>query len=159
MFGDEEFVVSASCLHLFLLIIEYCSCAQFISDSSSIDEVQHYLIELLNLFNSKTCQLVLGAGAVKLTKIKTISAKILALTCRSLQFIQIILPKIKQRFDQLTVPHFLFNTENNENLTNLLCRHRKSFSFGSPTHHKEKPFRHSSADKNEAQKIWNIRNE
>ncbi|CAF3663838.1 unnamed protein product [Rotaria sp. Silwood1] len=71
------------------------------SASSSINDVEHRLIELLNLFNSKTCQLVLGAGAVKLGKIKTISAKILAITCRCLQFIKITLPKIKAHFDQL----------------------------------------------------------
>ena len=85
-----------------MLVRDYCSCAQMFS-SSSIFDVEHRLIELLNLFNSKTCQLVLGAGAVKLGKIKTISAKILAITCRCLQFIKTILPQIKSHFDQLQV--------------------------------------------------------
>ncbi|CAF1689490.1 unnamed protein product, partial [Adineta ricciae] len=85
-----------------MLVLDYCSCAQLLT-SSSINDVQHRLIELLNLFNSKTCQLVLGAGAVRLGKIRTISAKILAITCRCLQFVKITLPKIKSRFDQLLV--------------------------------------------------------
>jgi vacuolar protein sorting-associated protein 54 len=92
-----------------MLVLDYCSCAQLLAPSS-INDVEHRLIELLNVFNSKTCQLVLGAGAVKLGKIKTISAKILAITCRCLQFIKVTLPKIKSRFDQLQVKvcFFLF---------------------------------------------------
>ena len=88
-----------------MLLLDYCSCAQLLT-SSSINDVEHRLIELLNLFNSKTCQLVLGAGAVRLERIRTISAEILAITCRCLQFIKIILPKIKSRFDQLQVYNF-----------------------------------------------------
>ncbi|CAF1177211.1 unnamed protein product [Rotaria sordida] len=99
---NENFVLSNSALHLFMLVLDYCSCAQLLV-SSSVNDIDHRLIELLKLFNSKTCQLVLGAGAVKLGKIKTISAKILAITCRCLQFIKIILPKIRAHFDQLQV--------------------------------------------------------
>ncbi len=87
-----------SALHLFMLVLDYCLCDQYLS-SSSINDVEHRLIELLNLFNSKTCQLVLGAGAVRL-------GKILAITCRCLQFIKITLPKIKSHFDQLQVKTF-----------------------------------------------------
>jgi vacuolar protein sorting-associated protein 54 len=65
---------------MFMLVLDYCSCAQLLA-ATSISDVQHRLIELLNVFNSKTCQLVLGAGAVKLGRIRTITAKILALTC------------------------------------------------------------------------------
>ncbi|UJR38543.1 hypothetical protein I4U23_031209 [Adineta vaga] len=100
--NNEQFVLSNSSLHLFMLVLDYCSCAQLLP-SSSINDVQYRLIELLNVFNSKTCQLVLGAGAVRLGKIRTISAKILAITCRCLQFVKITLPKIKSRFDHLLV--------------------------------------------------------
>jgi hypothetical protein len=86
----------------FMLVLDYRLCAQLLT-TSSINDVEHRLIELLNVFNSKTCQLVLGAGAVKLGKIRTISAKILAITCRCLQFIKVTLPKIKSHFDQLQV--------------------------------------------------------
>ncbi len=40
-----------------MLMLDYCSCAQLLTPSS-INDVEHRLIELLNLFNSKTCQLV-----------------------------------------------------------------------------------------------------
>jgi vacuolar protein sorting-associated protein 54 len=89
-----------------MLVLDYRLCAQLLS-TSTINDVEHRLIELLNSFNSKTCQLVLGAGAVKLGKIRTISAKILAITCRCLQFVKTTLPKIKSHFDQLQVKHFL----------------------------------------------------
>jgi len=85
-----------------MLILDYCSCSQLLN-LTSINDIEYRLIELLNLFNSKTCQLVLGAGAVKLGKIKTISAKILGITCRSLQFVKVVLPKIKSNFDQFRV--------------------------------------------------------
>lgn len=104
---NEQFVLSNSALYLFMLVLDYCSAAQSLT-SSSINDVEHRLIELLKLFNSKTCQLVLGAGAVKLGKIKTISAKILAITCRCLQFVKTILPKIKYDFDQLQVFYLFY---------------------------------------------------
>ncbi len=88
-----------------MLVLDYRLCAQLLS-TSSINDVEHRLIELLNVFNSKTCQLVLRAGAVKLGKIQTISVKILVITCRCLQFIKTTLPKIKSHFDQLQVKHF-----------------------------------------------------
>jgi hypothetical protein len=70
---------------------------------SSINDVQYRLIELLNTFNSRTSHFILGGEAVTLGRIRTISAKILAITCRCLQSIQIILPKIKIHFDKLQV--------------------------------------------------------
>lgn len=97
---NDQFVLSNSALHLFMLVLDYRSSARLFM-KNSISDIENRLIELLNLFNSKTCQLVLGAGAVKLGNIRTISAKILAITCRCLQFIKILLPKIKLDFDQL----------------------------------------------------------
>jgi hypothetical protein len=43
-------------------------------------------IELLKLFNSRTCQLVLGAGAMHLAGLKSINAKHLALSTQCLGF-------------------------------------------------------------------------
>ena len=97
---QEQFVLSNSALHLLMLVLDYRSSARLFT-KNSISDIENRLIELLNVFNSKTCQLVLGAGAVKLGNIRTISAKILAITCRCLQFIKTILPKIKSDFDQL----------------------------------------------------------
>lgn len=106
---DEQFVLCHSALHLFMLVLDYRSCAQILPSLSIVD-VEHRLIELLKSFNSKSCQLVLGAGAVKLGRIRTITAKTLALTCRCLQFVKVLLPNIKRHFHQLEVRHSRFHS-------------------------------------------------
>ncbi|VDQ06945.1 unnamed protein product [Trichobilharzia regenti] len=53
------------------------------------------LTDLLNHFNSRTCQLVLGAEACEKVDLQRISAKNLALTLRSLQLIINFLPCIR----------------------------------------------------------------
>lgn len=61
------------------------------------------LISLLKSFNSRTCQLILGAGALKLVGLKSISVKNLALAARCLQLIIRFIPEVKKEFlDTLT---------------------------------------------------------
>ena len=50
-------------------------------------EVSGKLIEILKIYNSRLCQLVLGAGATALGKVKSISSSILGLTSKSLGFL------------------------------------------------------------------------
>ncbi|OQR99889.1 vacuolar protein sorting-associated protein [Achlya hypogyna] len=52
-------------------------------------------IELLRLFNSRTTQLVLGAGAMQVAHLKSISAKHLGLASQSLEVIVAFIPHIK----------------------------------------------------------------
>lgn len=52
------------------------------------------IAELLKLFNSRTCQLVLGAGAVNLAGLKTITIRNLAVTQRSLSLVAGIVPEV-----------------------------------------------------------------
>ena len=47
-------------------------------------EVAQRALELLKVFNSRTCQLVLGAGAMHVSGLKSITAKHLAVTCQCL---------------------------------------------------------------------------
>lgn len=44
-------------------------------------EVGHHVCDLVRVFNTQACQLVLGAGAVRTAGLKSISAKHLALRC------------------------------------------------------------------------------
>ncbi|PVZ96486.1 hypothetical protein BB558_007634 [Smittium angustum] len=53
---------------------------------------------LLKNFNSKTCQVILGAGAVCSAGLKHISAKHIALVIRSLDLVLALLPAIKKIF-------------------------------------------------------------
>jgi vacuolar protein sorting-associated protein 54 len=50
--------------------------------------------ELLKLFNSRTCQLVLGAGAVNMAGLKTITIRNLAVTLRSLGLVSGVIPEV-----------------------------------------------------------------
>ena len=56
---------------------------------SSASDLVNRVCELLSLFNSRTCQLILGAGALQLVGLKTITTKNLALASRCLQVINI----------------------------------------------------------------------
>uniref|UniRef100_A0A1I8GFH4 Vacuolar protein sorting-associated protein 54 n=1 Tax=Macrostomum lignano TaxID=282301 RepID=A0A1I8GFH4_9PLAT len=61
-------------------------------------EVFGHLVELLKHFNSRCCQLVLGAGAIQLVGLKTITTKNLCLAQRSLQLVLAILPHVTNHF-------------------------------------------------------------
>lgn len=97
--GNEEYGVVGTVLLLFKIIIEYCELAKVVKAVSS--DISIRLLELLNMYNSRTCQLVLGAGAVQLVGLKTISTRHLALNSRCLQFIVFLLPLIRRHFEQL----------------------------------------------------------
>ncbi len=45
-------------------------------------EIAARVLELLKFFNATTCQLVLGAGALRTAGLRSISAKQLALSCQ-----------------------------------------------------------------------------
>jgi vacuolar protein sorting-associated protein 54 len=60
-----------------------------------------YLAELLQLFNSRCCQLVLGAGALHVAGLKTITTTNLALASRALQLLLWLIPHVKDHFQGL----------------------------------------------------------
>jgi vacuolar protein sorting-associated protein 54 len=74
----------ASTLMLYRIIWDY---VRIIEDLEVPSEANSRLIEAVKLFSSRSCQLVLGAGATLLGKVKTISSKMLGLSAQSLQFI------------------------------------------------------------------------
>lgn len=56
------------------------------------------LYELLKHYNSRCCQLVLGAGAIQGAGLKTITSTILVLAARSLKLILWFMPFVKAHF-------------------------------------------------------------
>ena len=60
-------------------------------------EVGLKMADLLKLFNSRTCQLVLGAGAVSLAGLKTITIRNLAVTLRTLSLVSGLIPSLRAR--------------------------------------------------------------
>ncbi|KAL3344892.1 hypothetical protein AABB24_024041 [Solanum stoloniferum] len=58
-------------------------------------EVVHRVVEILKLFNTRTCQLVLGAGAMQVSGLKSITSKHLALASQVISFTYTIIPELK----------------------------------------------------------------
>ncbi|KHF97631.1 Vacuolar sorting-associated protein 54 [Gossypium arboreum] len=59
-------------------------------------EVVHRVVEILKFFNTRTCQLVLGAGAMQVSGLKSITSKHLALASQVISFIYAIIPELRQ---------------------------------------------------------------
>ncbi|GLH01415.1 Vacuolar protein sorting-associated protein 54 [Gryllus bimaculatus] len=99
MIGEEKFAVVGTVLLLLKMVAEYCTCAQELA-LMAVNLCRH-LAELLQLFNSKCSQLVLGAGALHVAGLKTITSTNLALTSRALQLLLWLIPRVKVHFQGL----------------------------------------------------------
>lgn len=96
---SEPFTLVNSALILVQIISEYCQCASSLPMIST--QLSRHLIDLLRTFNSKCCQLVLGAGALRVAGLTTITTGNLALVSRSLKLVIWFIPRIKGHFQQL----------------------------------------------------------
>ncbi|KAJ8700019.1 hypothetical protein PTI98_003086 [Pleurotus ostreatus] len=56
------------------------------------------VIEFMKAFNSRTCQVVLGAGAMRSAGLKNITAKHLALASQSLSIMIVLIPYVRETF-------------------------------------------------------------
>ena len=101
--AGERYVVVGTALLLFKMIVEYCATAEDLA--AAAPDLLLRLVELLKLFNSRTCQLVLGAGALQLVGLKTITTKNLCLASRCLQLILHFLPLVRHLFETLLDSH------------------------------------------------------
>jgi vacuolar protein sorting-associated protein 54 len=63
---------------------------------SMTNEIAAIILEYLRLFNSRSCQLILGAGATRSAGLKNITTKHLALASQALSFITAIIPYIRE---------------------------------------------------------------
>ncbi|KAM2118535.1 hypothetical protein EV2_011038 [Malus domestica] len=81
-------------LILMKMLSEYIDMNNFFPTLSS--EVVHRIVEILKFFNTRTCQLVLGAGAMQVSGLKSITSKHLALASQVISFTYAIIPEIRQ---------------------------------------------------------------
>lgn len=102
--GSQNYVTVGAVLILIRLVSEYCVCAYDLQLLSPV--IGRNLIELLRTFNSRSCQLVLGAGALRTAGLKTITSTNLALASRSLQLVLWIIPHIRNNFHSLSGDNF-----------------------------------------------------
>ncbi|KAG0198257.1 hypothetical protein BGX28_008287 [Mortierella sp. GBA30] len=90
---DEVFFVVGCSLVLLDILAEYLDILNNISALTT--DVMQRIIELLKLFNSRTCQVILGAGAMRSAGLKNITAKHLALASQSLSVFATLIPYVK----------------------------------------------------------------
>ncbi|XP_078492487.1 vacuolar protein sorting-associated protein 54 isoform X2 [Ciona intestinalis] len=94
---DRRFAVVGTVLMLLKMVSEYCRCCDDLPMSAT--DLVHRLRDLLTFFNSRTCQLVLGAGALQLVGLKTITTKHLSLASQCLELVLYCLPSIRTHFE------------------------------------------------------------
>lgn len=93
--GQDFHVVE--CVSAFLKILaEYCNLCSMLP--SITVELGLKTAELIKFFNSRVCQLVLGAGAINVSGLKTITIRNLALASRSVDLIRYFIPSILAHF-------------------------------------------------------------
>ncbi|KAJ8978665.1 hypothetical protein NQ317_019101 [Molorchus minor] len=98
--GSTYYCSVGTVLILIRLVLEYCVCAYDLQFLAPI--IARNLAELLRTFNSRSCQLVLGAGALRTAGLKTITSTNLTLASRSLQLLLWMIPLIRGHFSALT---------------------------------------------------------
>ncbi|KAM7394764.1 hypothetical protein PAMP_021550 [Pampus punctatissimus] len=98
--NGQKYAVVGTVLLLIRIFLEYCQC---VSDIPSIaTDMLTRLSDLLKHFNSRSCQLVLGAGALQVVGLKTITTKNLASRC--LQLVVLYIPIIRAHFETKLQP-------------------------------------------------------
>lgn len=98
--GSQEYVTVGTVLMLIRLVSEYCVCAYDLPVLAAV--IGRNLTELLRTFNSRSCQLVLGAGALRTAGLNTITSTTLALTSRALQLVLWLIPHIRAHFRNIS---------------------------------------------------------
>ncbi|KAL6841038.1 hypothetical protein ACP4OV_029007 [Aristida adscensionis] len=81
-------------LILLKMLSEYVDISKYLPSLSF--EVVQRVVEILKLFNTRTCQLVLGAGAMQVSGLKSITSKHLALASQIISFIHSLIPDIRR---------------------------------------------------------------
>ncbi|CAI5745519.1 unnamed protein product [Peronospora destructor] len=89
----KSFRVVWSVLLMLEIVMNYMSCAANFPVLAT--DVLLRSIEIFRLFNSRTTQLVLGAGAMQIARLRSISARHLALASQSLELSMTLIPHIK----------------------------------------------------------------
>lgn len=99
LINKEPYCVVGTVQLLIKILLEYCDATR--QSPIIVQYLVHCMLELLRLFNSRCCQLVLGAGAIQSAGLKTISTSNLALVSRSLQVLLWLLPLMKSLLEKL----------------------------------------------------------
>ncbi|KAK9724091.1 hypothetical protein RND81_05G047600 [Saponaria officinalis] len=91
--GAEYHMVNCGLL-LLKMLSEYIDMNDSLPTLSA--EIVHRVVEVLKFFNTRSCQLVLGAHAMQVSGLKSITSKHLALASQVISFVYAIIPDIRQ---------------------------------------------------------------
>ncbi|KAE7995999.1 hypothetical protein FH972_000748 [Carpinus fangiana] len=94
MYKDVGYHMVNCGLILVKMLSEFIDMNNFLPALSS--EIVHRVVEILKFFNTRTCQLVLGAGAMQVSGLKSITSKHLALASQVISFTYAIIPDIRR---------------------------------------------------------------
>uniref|UniRef100_A0A5S6R214 Vacuolar protein sorting-associated protein 54 n=1 Tax=Trichuris muris TaxID=70415 RepID=A0A5S6R214_TRIMR len=97
--NGEKFVVVGTALMLLQIMAQYCQLVEMLPTYSA--NILTPMVDLLKMYNSRSCQLILGAGALQMVGLRTISSVHLALSCRSLQLIASFIHNFRELFTAL----------------------------------------------------------
>jgi vacuolar protein sorting-associated protein 54 len=92
--ADEKFHPVNSAVLLLQMLTDYVRLARQIPSLST--EVTHRTIDLVKQYNTAVCQLILGAGAMQVSKLKSITAKHLCLAQQSVSLFASLLPTLQE---------------------------------------------------------------
>ena len=92
--ADEKFHPVNSAVLLLQMLTDYVRLARQIPSLST--EVTHRTIDLVKQYNTAVCQLILGAGAMQVSKLKSITAKHLCLAQQSVSLFTSLLPTLQE---------------------------------------------------------------
>lgn len=81
-------------LILLKMLSDYVEMNQYLPALSA--EFVQRVVEILKFFNTTTCQLVLGAGAMQVAGLKSINARHLALASQVVSFVHALIPDLKR---------------------------------------------------------------
>ncbi|THG97756.1 hypothetical protein EW026_g4306 [Hermanssonia centrifuga] len=93
---ERNFFAVSATLEVLALLSDYMRV--IVNLPSLVTDTMSRIIELLKAFNSRTCQVVLGAGAMRSAGLKNITAKHLALASQSLSIMISLVPYVRETF-------------------------------------------------------------
>uniref|UniRef100_A0A182K0X0 Vacuolar protein sorting-associated protein 54 n=1 Tax=Anopheles christyi TaxID=43041 RepID=A0A182K0X0_9DIPT len=111
----EPFALVGAALLLVQIVSEYCRCATQLPVIAP--QLGRNVVDLLRMFNSRCCQLVLGAGALHVAGLKTITSSNLALVSRALELVLWLLPHVKRHFRSLDASSAMSSVTTNTTTT------------------------------------------
>ncbi|EKM82490.1 hypothetical protein AGABI1DRAFT_117956 [Agaricus bisporus var. burnettii JB137-S8] len=93
---DRSYYIVSATAEILVLLIDYLKL--IVNLSTLTKDTINKVVEFLMTFNSRTCQLVLGAGAMRSAGLKHITAKHLALASQSLSVVSELIPYVRETF-------------------------------------------------------------